>query len=1218
LRVPGFPVYLLSVKIGSEVDREFLDEVGDFLRTRLPEWRSLFPSRYVGRGRSYWEEGAVTIVGVRGGLEGFTVDARVEGSTPEPYKTRIDLFVAGKSGATVASDCSCPMVTGCKHVVAILFALERDTGNLHAPVESRDEDRSTTSLVRDEPSSPDPRLPHRLRQWVEEVGEAADRPPAGDSTPGGGPQTIEPGEEGLVYQFEPYNPMVEEARGGFARLGLVRLRRNRSGEWGKRVSHPRTPDFPGGNWPKIFGMGDRRIVGRMETLRHQFHDRFFYPEGGLWERPVRAVLETGGAVWRQNWDRPFSRGEHRLVETAWIPGERGEVHSALCFAGSGSPAWLIDMEEVVFYLDPATDCWGEAELLLPGAVTARQWWDAPPVDAVRVPVVRQALEKWADHVPPERGEPGRRKGKGKNPGKTDRPCLRLPPEIEITVVEGSEVPVRGHLRVVRADVENEYYRRIGRLPHLFRADVDLAELPCAEVTFRYGNHVVPLRGASAIEQCRVDDKLFEIRHDDRKESELLTVLEEEGLVPVFLHPGLPMPDHSKAEPYVTFEEEHRNERLTQRWIQFVVGARERMREAGWDIELDEGFGLSLHEPESWWSDFGEDEGAGVEWLRFDYGFEVEGRRVSLLSLLSDYLSRLPVGTDPETALGEYPGGAIPLVLAGGEDVVAVPVEKLLEILRTVTEIFDTELVDGGLPLHSLRAAQIAAEWDGVDERNLGKRIRDLRDRIVKFDGVASVPVPAGLQAELRPYQVEGMSWLQFLREFGLGGILADDMGLGKTVQSLASILHEKEAERTGRCPSLVVAPTSVLSNWVDEAGRFAPGLSVLLLHGPDRRSWFSEIGTYDLVVTSYPLLVRDEEALAAHSWHYVVLDEAQTIKNPKAKMAQAACSLDARHRLCLTGTPVENHLGEMWSLLHFLVPGFFGTLDVFRKVWQRPIEQKGDTFKRDALARRVSPLLLRRTRDKVLGELPPRTDIVRRIPFEKSQAQLYESVRAAMDKRVREALAHRGLARSHIVILDALLKLRQVCCDPRLLKTESARQVKKWAKAEEFLSLLRDLVEEGRRVLVFSQFTSMLAILREILDAEGIPFLELTGRTRKRAEKIAAFEAGEAPVFLISLKAGGTGLNLTSADAVIHYDPWWNPAVEEQATARAHRMGQKKPVFVYRLVIEGSIEERILELQEKKAELAGAILSGGREEGGPGLGALDREGLEALLAPAGS
>jgi SNF2 family DNA or RNA helicase len=299
----------------------------------------------------------------------------------------------------------------------------------------------------------------------------------------------------------------------------------------------------------------------------------------------------------------------------------------------------------------------------------------------------------------------------------------------------------------------------------------------------------------------------------------------------------------------------------------------------------------------------------------------------------------------------------------------------------------------------------------------------------------------------------------------------------------------------------------------------------------------------------------------------------------------------AEHRLCLSGTPLESQLGELWTQFDFLLPGFLGDAKGFTKRWRSPIEKHGDLLRRDVLARRIRPFILRRKKDEVATELPPKTTIIRTVELVGAQRDLYETVRAAMDEKVRAEIAQRGFTRSQIVILDALLKLRQVCCDPRLVKSAVARKVKERAKLDLLMDMLPEMVEEGRRVLVFSQFTAMLDLIQTELDAKGLEYLLLTGETRDRETPIQAFQAGAAPIFLISLKAGGVGLNLTAADTVIHYDPWWNPAVENQATDRAHRLGQEKPVFVYKLIAAGSIEEKILALQEQKAELAAGILS---------------------------
>ncbi|MDR0775910.1 MAG: DEAD/DEAH box helicase, partial [Azonexus sp.] len=466
----------------------------------------------------------------------------------------------------------------------------------------------------------------------------------------------------------------------------------------------------------------------------------------------------------------------------------------------------------------------------------------------------------------------------------------------------------------------------------------------------------------------------------------------------------------------------------------------------------------------------------------------------------------------------------------------------------------------------------------------------LAERLRAAQGIADIAPPAGLRLSLRPYQKEGLAWLQFLRAQNLSGILADDMGLGKTAQTLAHLLLEKEGGRLDR-PALIVLPTSLIFNWKSEAMRFAPDLRVLSLHGPERKSRFAEIPTHDVVLTTYPLLWRDAEELMQHHYHLLILDEAQTVKNAQSRSAEAVRQIDARHRLCLTGTPLENHLGELWSQFDFLLPGFLGTAKQFTRHWRTPIEKQGDTQRGRLLARRIRPFILRRKKEDVAEELPPKTIIVRSVELEGSQRDLYETVRAAMDAKVRDEIAQKGFARSQIVILDALLKLRQVCCDPRLVRAQAAKRVKERAKLDLLMAMLPELVDEGRRILVFSQFTSMLALIQQDLDAVGITYVTLTGDTVDRETPIRRFQDGEVPVFLISLKAGGVGLNLTAADTVIHYDPWWNPAVENQATDRAHRLGQDKPVFVYKLIVRGSIEEKILALQERKAELAAGILS---------------------------
>ena len=482
------------------------------------------------------------------------------------------------------------------------------------------------------------------------------------------------------------------------------------------------------------------------------------------------------------------------------------------------------------------------------------------------------------------------------------------------------------------------------------------------------------------------------------------------------------------------------------------------------------------------------------------------------------------------------------------------------------------------------------------------------EQVARFRATSDIPqatVPAAFTASLRPYQQLGVNWLQHLRANSLGGLLADDMGLGKTAQTIAHIAIEEDAGRLDR-PVLVVVPTSLVPNWTAELNRFAPNLRVAVLHGLARREKRRDLTGVHVVITTYTVLTRDIEDMAGLPWHMVVLDEAQAIKSPAAKATHAVCRLETRHRLCLSGTPIENNLGELWSQFAFLMPGLLGSRKSFNRRFRAPIEKDGDPVRRGQLATRIRPFILRRTKSAVATELPPKHTILRRITLAPDQRELYETIRATMHEKVLAGIAARGVAQSHVLVLQALLKLRQVCCDPRLagLRASGAS-----SKLDDLMEMVSEMVAEGRRILLFSQFTSMLDLMKPVLITAGVPFVELRGDTVDRAAPVRRFEAGEVPLFLISLKAGGRGLNLTSADTVIHYDPWWNPAVEDQASDRAHRIGQTKSVFVYKLIAADTVEERIVELQERKAALASLALS----EDGMSLPAMDAEDIDYLF-----
>ncbi|WP_246136977.1 SNF2-related protein [Myxococcus llanfairpwllgwyngyllgogerychwyrndrobwllllantysiliogogogochensis] len=498
-----------------------------------------------------------------------------------------------------------------------------------------------------------------------------------------------------------------------------------------------------------------------------------------------------------------------------------------------------------------------------------------------------------------------------------------------------------------------------------------------------------------------------------------------------------------------------------------------------------------------------------------------------------------------------------------------------------------------LPLHQAVALDLLADLGEFTE--VEAKARQAMLELRETAGVPKVAVPDGLHATLRHYQEAGLSWLWFLRRHGLSGILADDMGLGKTVQSLS--LLQKMANEEGRKPSLVVAPTSVLANWEREAERFTPGLKAMVWHGQDRKERAEDLKGMDLVLTSYALVRRDLDQLSQVGFRFVILDEAQNIKNADSATAQACKSLPSDTRLALTGTPLENRLSELWSIFDFLMPGFLGSADSFSDRYEQPIQVANDASARDRLRRRIQPFILRRLKTEVAKDLPPKTESVAWCEMEPGQAALYREVMEESRRKVSESIEKVGFKRSRVSILAALMRLRQVCCDPRLLKMPPGTLLPPSAKVERFMELVEDLVAEGHRALVFSQFTEMLELLKQEADKKGLRYLYLDGRTKDRMGKVDEYNRPDGPpLFFISLKAGGTGLNLTAADYVIHFDPWWNPAVEDQATDRTHRIGQTRAVISYKLITRGTVEEKILSLQRRKRDLAAGVLGGEGDE----------------------
>ena len=693
-----------------------------------------------------------------------------------------------------------------------------------------------------------------------------------------------------------------------------------------------------------------------------------------------------------------------------------------------------------------------------------------------------------------------------------------------------------------------------------------------ELHFMYGDYEVDAYPVNNTEMISQKDNMVKVLRDSEKERNSRNTVESLGFE---------FDNYLKA--YLSFATPTMQVGI-ERWRDFIENRIEILRASGWEIEVDESFNFSFEYADEIVVE-SQEGGDTNPWFELSFSVEVGGRSVALMpivsSLLQEYdsIDEIPEKLNLEMEEGKF---------------LHIESKDIKPILKTIFELFDKKegdsLIIKPYDAHLLELdEECDITWKGA------KELKELSLKLKNFKGIESVMPAKTLNAKLRDYQQFGLDWLNFLHTFRFGGILADDMGLGKTVQTLA-FLQLLKSKNMLTAATLVVMPTSLIGNWKSEIEKFTPELSYLELYGIDRAEKFKEIEKHDIILTTYQLAQRDEQKYKKEKFFYIILDEAQKIKNPKTKMAVAIKSFTSEYKLALSGTPIENHLGELWSIFDFVMPGFLENLKLFKGLYQNPIEKDNDMTRRSLLNKKVAPFILRRTKDEVALELPSKTEIIKRAAFDKTQATLYENIRVTMEKKVREAIKGKGLSRSHITILDALLKLRQVCCHPSLLKLDSAKKVKESAKLLLFLELIEELQSEGRKVLVFSQFTSMLSILEDEIKKRKYTYTKLTGATRKREEAIEKFTKGNADIFLISLKAGGVGLNLVAADTVIHYDPWWNPAVENQATDRAYRIGQDKPVFVYKLIVENSIEEQILKLQEKKKSLQDGIYKEGENK----------------------
>lgn len=652
----------------------------------------------------------------------------------------------------------------------------------------------------------------------------------------------------------------------------------------------------------------------------------------------------------------------------------------------------------------------------------------------------------------------------------------------------------------------------------------------------------------------------------------------------------------------------------QEWKQFFLTALPQLKQQGWQAIFGDDFRYHFVSVDQW---YGEVEQTKSDWLGLELGIQIDGEHINLLPLLVKAIEQSPEFFSIKRLNLFEEHDTLPLTLDDGR-IIELDVSRLKALLGVLVELFDQPKWDSGgkLKLPAAQQArigelQLAMDSPNSDDLTWGGDIEILENasRFAELQHAGPIDLPDTFNATLRDYQQIGVSWLQSLREQKVSGILADDMGLGKTIQTLAHLSIEKSQGRLTHA-ALIIAPTSLLHNWKSEAAKFTPELRVVVLHGSNRFKKLGHLKDVDIVVTTYALALRDIDFWNKKTLGAVILDEAQNIKNSKAKVAKAIKQIEAPIKICLTGTPLENHLGELWSLFDFLMTGFLESESTFKRLYRNPIEKDSDSDRAQALFNRVAPFMMRRNKNEVLSELPPKTETVVHIPLSEEQQDLYETIRLSSNQKLQQAIADNGLGKSHMMILDALLKLRQVCCDPRLTQLEDAQHMES-AKLQHLVEMVSELVSEGRRILIFSQFTSMLSIIADTLTTLQFNYVTLTGATRNREKVVESFQSGDVDIFLISLKAGGVGLNLTSADTVIHYDPWWNPAAEQQATDRAYRIGQDKPVFVYKLLTENSVEEQIYQLQQKKLTLMNSVYDAAEQQSDSF--ALSSEELMALL-----
>lgn len=1116
--------------------------------------KSSFGSISYQRGQEYFSAGRVSDVEIfQEDANNVIIYSAVQGQEPYNVKVAITRSTA-KQEPNISGNCTCPMVYNCKHVVATLFAVIAQQAPAHPALDKYD----------------DP----EVARWLATLDNAIARLPA--KTHQASLQHVKKEIHHFCYFFSIhtsyYSSQIE------AQITVYFAKVLRAGKMGAYKP------FHLAKHREALDEINKELSMRLEGMQAM------YPSGGSHFRGERQytlhgeegeiifekILATGLCRFEKESGRLLKLGDSIEVNWFWEMNAHGT--QVLRYHPEQDFLQLFSIQHI-WYFNKKTGAIGKITTTMDFS-SINLLLSMPKISVAQAEKVADKLMRHQSKLP-----------------------VLLP---RISADQSLEmVSPTACLRLFREKIMEPAQAKNNWRP-------TFVERAVAELFFDYRGVKISTKNTHSIVESVEDDKKIRMQRHLAKEAIYIETLRSMGWSAISDMQDYAM--HNRTNPHYFLMENRLHDPVS-----FMGDSLPILKSQGWKVEMsaDYPYQIEMENIDEWYSSI-EEEAGGYDWFGLELGITLKGEKINLLPVLQNVLKKIPedfsknpqawILSQTESIYAELPNGRY----------ISLPAERIRHILNIFIELYDAESLsdEEKLRLSKLQAIRLIELEKAMGAAQLrwigGERLRKMGEKLVNFKRIESVQPSAGFQGELRPYQVEGLSWLQFLREYELSGILADDMGLGKTVQALSHLLLEKTSGRMNG-PSLVVAPTSLMFNWCGEAQRFTPDLKVLLLHGVTRKLIYEEIASYDLILTTYPLLVRDQEILLKHTFYYLILDEAQFIKNARSQSAQIALQLKAKHRLCLTGTPMENHLGELWSLFHFMMPGLLGEQRQFTRLFRTPIEKNGDVERRAHLNRRVAPFLLRRTKDKVLQELPEKVEIVRHIELEGSQRDLYETIRVTMEKKVRMQIANLGLNRSHIFILEALLKLRQVCCDPRLLKIFAAQKTEiKSAKLVLLLELITEMLEEGRRILLFSQFTEMLALIEEELRQRNIRYVKLTGKTKDRQTPVQQFQNGEVPLFLISLKAGGTGLNLTAADTVIHYDPWWNPAVENQATDRAHRIGQNKTVFVYKLVTKGTVEEKILTMQLNKRALMEGLFS---ENASESKFTMSEEDLHCLFDP---